>query len=112
VQEKANRPGFLVFAPAYRKHTPLVTVEDRRSNLLGFVLGVFHIGDIVEHSLTHLKQQQINLTRYDQSAPKNEGFLCLFAWDSPLKYRLSLNRAKLRLISIINARNNVTAPAP
>jgi CHASE1-domain containing sensor protein len=75
VQETANQPGFLVFAPVYRKHVPLVSSEDRRKNLMGFVLGVFRISNIVEHSLAHLTSKQIGVFLYDQSAPENDRFL-------------------------------------
>ena len=75
VQETANQPGFLVFAPVYRKHVLLASSEDRRKNLMGFVLGVFRISNIMEHSLAYFSPEQINVFLYDQSAPENDRFL-------------------------------------
>jgi PAS domain S-box-containing protein len=75
VQDTANQPGFLVFAPVYRKQALLTSSDDRRKNLMGFVLGVFRIGNIVEHSLGNLSPKQIRVFLYDQSAPENDRFL-------------------------------------
>lgn len=75
VQETANQSGFLVFAPVYRKHVLLASSEDRRKNLMGFVLGVFRISNIMEHSLAYLSPERINVFLYDQSAPENDRFL-------------------------------------
>jgi PAS domain S-box-containing protein len=75
VQEKGNQFGFLVFMPIYRKGAPVDSIEARRAALLGFVLGVFRIGDMVEKSLSNLKQGSLDITLYDESAPKHEQFL-------------------------------------
>jgi diguanylate cyclase (GGDEF)-like protein len=43
-----DRNGFLVLLPVYRSGLPHDTVEDRRSNLVGFVEGVFQTGRLIE----------------------------------------------------------------
>ena len=43
-----DRNGFLVLLPVYRSGLPHDTVEDRRSNLVGFVEGVFQTGKLIE----------------------------------------------------------------
>ena len=48
VQEFENQKGFLAFLPIF-KGSPL-TVERRRDSLIGFVLGVYRIGDIFTSS--------------------------------------------------------------
>jgi len=48
VQERQNQKGFLAFLPIY-KGSP-ATVAKRRDNLMGFVLGVYRIGDIFASS--------------------------------------------------------------
>jgi diguanylate cyclase (GGDEF)-like protein len=48
VQERGNQKGFLAFLPIY-KGSP-ATVAKRRDNLMGFVLGVYRIGDIFASS--------------------------------------------------------------
>ena len=76
VQETGNQFGFLVFVPVYQGAVPLDSAESRRKNLIGFVLGVFRIGDILENAFAHRNPEDINLFLYDQSAPENERFLC------------------------------------
>ncbi|TCS63671.1 CHASE domain-containing protein [Varunaivibrio sulfuroxidans] len=51
VQEKGNQFGFLVFMPVYLKGRPHDTLEDRRLNLAGYMVGVFRGGDIVNAAL-------------------------------------------------------------
>jgi diguanylate cyclase (GGDEF)-like protein/PAS domain S-box-containing protein len=75
VQGTANQPGFIVFAPVYRKAASLDSTESHRQNLVGFALGVFRVGAIVEHSLAHLTQKPINMVLYDQSGPGNDRLL-------------------------------------
>ncbi len=48
VQERENQKGFLAFLPIYRGSP--TTVVKRRDNLIGFVLGVYRIGDIFASS--------------------------------------------------------------
>lgn len=48
VQERENQKGFLAFLPIYRGSP--ATLIKRRDNLMGFVLGVYRIGDIFASS--------------------------------------------------------------
>ena len=48
VQETGDQYGFLVFIPIYGSSAPLGTAEERGKALLGFGLGVFRVGDLVE----------------------------------------------------------------
>ena len=73
VQEKAEQFGFLVFNPLYRNHSS--TLEERRANLLGFVLGVFRIKDVVETAISHSKPLGLDLTIYDKSADSSKSIL-------------------------------------
>jgi len=75
VQEKGDQYGFLVFAPVYRRGGPLDAVEGRRTNLRGFVLGVFRIGDMLEKTLGSRPQEDIPFSVYDTAAPEEERFL-------------------------------------
>lgn len=75
VQDEADRFGFLLLAPVYRKGAPHTTVEDRRENLEGFALGVFRIADIVESSLSHLSPGGVDFYLYDETAPAGERLL-------------------------------------
>jgi signal transduction histidine kinase/CHASE1-domain containing sensor protein/CheY-like chemotaxis protein len=67
VQDKEKQDSFLMFMPIYRSHAFLETVEDRRKNLNGFVLGVFSIENIIESALSYLHPRGIDLHIYDKS---------------------------------------------
>jgi len=75
VQETGNKSGFLLLLPVYAKGLPTESIENRRKNLEGFVLGAFRVGDIVEKALTYLEPQGIDIYIFDESAPEGEGFL-------------------------------------
>ncbi len=46
--------GFLVVLPIYRHGQPFDTLEDRRQNLEGFVLGIFQVGVMVDSILANV----------------------------------------------------------
>ena len=75
VQDTDERYGALVFAPVYRKGSPLYSVPERRESLQGFVIGVFRIGDMVEKSLSHFPSESIDLALYDDSTQEHESVL-------------------------------------
>ncbi len=51
VQKTGDQYGFLTFLPLYRKGLPHDTTERRQRNLVGFVLGVYQVGDVLEGAL-------------------------------------------------------------
>ncbi|TFB11893.1 hypothetical protein E3V33_06020 [Candidatus Marinimicrobia bacterium MT.SAG.4] len=77
VQETGQQYGFLVFMPVYEQGIDPGTIEARRSNLTGFMLGVFRIGDILETSLAPIKDRytNVNVTVLDNSAPLDKQLL-------------------------------------
>jgi len=75
VQEKGEEFGFLVFLPVYMKGVALDTVESRRQNLVGFVLGVFRIADVVEKALAYLQPAGMDVLLCDNTAPPGEQIL-------------------------------------
>ncbi|MGD0265062.1 MAG: CHASE domain-containing protein [Candidatus Methylomirabilota bacterium] len=84
VQETGEQFGFLVFVPIYRPGSSHETVEERRRNLLGFALGVFRIGDLVEASLRGLDVAGIDITIYDEAALAPERLLFHHAQSGPV----------------------------
>ncbi len=62
-QEQEAQRGFLVFQPLYRG-TPRSVVE-RRSNLEGFAVAVFRIGDLVSGSLREERNADLHITLLD-----------------------------------------------
>ncbi len=66
--EGDNQFAFLVFQPIYRNASPHNTLEERRKNLLGFAMGVFRFGDMVNVALKGLNLTGIELSLFDESA--------------------------------------------
>ena len=79
VQERGAQSGLLIFQPVYQKNVPIDSIENRRMNLEGFVLGVFRIGDLLADSLAYLKSHGIDTYLYDKSAPVSERFLAFYS---------------------------------
>ncbi len=75
LDEPGRQSGFLVFHPIYRKGLPYGTIETRRKNLKGFVLGVFRISDVVETALRTIKRDGIEFSLIDDAAPAGERLL-------------------------------------
>ena len=77
VQETGDQYGFLVFVPIYRSGAPLGTVEGRREALLGFGLGVFRVGSLVEAALPGDRRAdvEVRIGISDLSAPEGSQLL-------------------------------------
>jgi PAS domain S-box-containing protein len=75
VQEKEGQFGFLVFHPVYQRVKQLGTIEDRRRNLMGFVLGVYRMSEIFEKAIAHFNPAGMDVYFFDQSAPADSRFL-------------------------------------
>jgi len=80
LEETGNQFGLLVFIPVYQKGASVGSIQARRINLEGFILGVFRIGDIFKESLDYLKPAGVNVYLYDKSAPEEERFLCFYEY--------------------------------
>ncbi len=68
VQEAGTQFGFLLFLPIYALGSDLSTRDQRRSALEGFFLGVFRVGDLVEHALSGLSPAGIHFDVLDVSS--------------------------------------------
>jgi HD-GYP domain-containing protein (c-di-GMP phosphodiesterase class II)/CHASE1-domain containing sensor protein len=71
--EAPNQYGFFVALPVYRANAPTYSLEQRRENLVGFVLGVFRPGNVLEWALGKLQPQGIDVCLRDASSPAGEG---------------------------------------
>jgi PAS domain S-box-containing protein len=73
VQQGAGRggeqPGFLIFVPVYEQGIPLATVDDRKSALKGFAVGVYQAGTVVTEALHAVEQMGLSMALLDRSAP-------------------------------------------
>lgn len=72
VQETGDQYGFLVFIPIYRSGAPSGTAEERGEALLGFGLGVFRVGDLIEAARPdgRLADDAVRIDVSDLSAPE------------------------------------------
>lgn len=72
-----NTPGygFLVFTPVYKNNSSIDTIEQRRTALQGFILGVFNISNIITNALEDSPHKNASLTLTDLSAPNSERLL-------------------------------------
>jgi PAS domain S-box-containing protein len=66
--EGDNQFAFLVFQPIYRNALPHDTLEERRKNLMGFAMGVFRFGDMVDAALRGINLYGIEIDLIDESA--------------------------------------------
>lgn len=65
VQETSTQVGFLMFMPIYDGEP--ATMSKRREKLLGFVLGVYRIGEMFETAIRHPRVQGIKLKLIDNT---------------------------------------------
>ena len=72
VQKTGKQNGFIVFRPVYRNGSPHDTLEDRRESLLGYVVGVFRVGDMVQDALRDMALGGIAIDIYDEMAAEGD----------------------------------------
>ncbi|MBY0429711.1 MAG: CHASE domain-containing protein, partial [Rhodospirillales bacterium] len=58
--------GFFVFLPVYRPGQPVGTPETRRTNLAGFVLGIFRVGQLLEAAVG--RDAEMDIAVFDTDA--------------------------------------------
>ncbi|MET0081851.1 MAG: CHASE domain-containing protein, partial [Sedimenticola sp.] len=75
VQEKAEQYGVLAFFPVHRNiHRP--SENDRLDrDLMGFTLGVFRVGDLLNYAIGDPDARGVNVLLEDLNAPETEQFL-------------------------------------
>ncbi|MGE5173774.1 MAG: CHASE domain-containing protein [Betaproteobacteria bacterium] len=66
--EGDNQFAFLVYQPVYRNASPHDTVQERRKNLIGYAMGVFRFGDMVNAALKGINLTGVELSLFDESA--------------------------------------------
>jgi signal transduction histidine kinase/CheY-like chemotaxis protein len=75
VQERATQLGVLAFLPVYRGRVAGDSVEQRREQIEGYMVGVFRVGDIVENALAGFDPVAIELQLTDEAAGPEERVL-------------------------------------
>lgn len=71
-----NSTGFLIFAPVFKQEGPLETVEQRRSQFQGCVIGVFLFNEIVKEALEGTAALGLPFDLWDVS--ETPGYLLLY----------------------------------
>ena len=74
VQEKGSQKGFLVFLPIYEEIT-ISKASVYHDKLLGFILGVYRIGDIFHSSIHSVEPLNIKIELVDETLPSHHDVL-------------------------------------
>ncbi len=75
VQDKSKQHGLVAYRPIYRKGLSHQSLEDRRNNIEGYVVGIFRVVDIVTAALKNLNTDELSFRLIDESAPVTEQLL-------------------------------------
>lgn len=67
--------GFLMYLPVYRKDTPLASVAQRRSALVGYVYAPFRMNDLMQGIQEHDRLTDIGLQIFDGESPSLDSTL-------------------------------------
>ncbi|MBI4683644.1 MAG: CHASE domain-containing protein [Nitrospirae bacterium] len=81
VQETGQQSGILIFLPVHRHDSSYNNEEERRKNLMGFAIGVFRVGDMVETALYGISYKGIDFRLSDAMAEEKEKLLYASAKD-------------------------------
>ncbi len=79
VQDRQDHKSFLIFLPVYKPVTLRDTVQQRRENLEGFVIGAFYIQTLVERAMRLTDLEHISVCLSDISDPEDVQFLCYYS---------------------------------
>lgn len=83
VSNAAELQRVLIFTPIFKNGVPSNTVQQRRKNLQGFVLGAYRIGVLIENAVSRLAPSRINILFVDTTAPHDKR--ALYFYSSPLR---------------------------
>ncbi|MCK5214624.1 MAG: PAS domain S-box protein [Candidatus Omnitrophica bacterium] len=75
IPEEGDEFGVIVLKPVYKKGSAIDSVEERRKNHIGFILGFFHIRDMLTAPGGYSSSFGTELFLFDESAPEGEQFL-------------------------------------
>jgi len=68
LQDNQNNAGIFVFAPYYETKTIPVTLENRRQNLNGFLVGFYRVAEMMNQMVQPYQAKGVNLVVYDADA--------------------------------------------
>ncbi len=73
--DPGGQHGMLVFRPIYAVEQPRHSVTQRRAALRGFVLGVYHVGNVIDDALSALEPRAIDIRVFDVTQKNSPIFL-------------------------------------
>ncbi|MBF0444542.1 MAG: CHASE domain-containing protein [Magnetococcales bacterium] len=88
IQKKEQLSGLLLFQPIYLNGKLKDTPEQRKANIHGFALAVYHVNDLIQSTIEHLSSRGIDFLIADETDAKNK--LELF-FHSSRKFKKSTN---------------------
>lgn len=78
-----GRLRVLVFQAVYRQGAQTDSAESRAANLQGFVAAIVRVGDLVEAAAGPLKENDLIMHLYDETAPAGKRFVCRVILNGP-----------------------------
>jgi PAS domain S-box-containing protein len=105
--EEEPLSGMRVFLPVFKGNTYINTLEDRRKNLQGFIVGIMNISGVVEESFSTQKATGIDIYIFDGASFRNESLLYAHhsrtrRWDeSQSDPETTIRQASLRIAQIL-----------
>ncbi len=82
VQETGSQSGVLVFVPVYEGGAIPERIDERRSRLQGYVVGVFRIGDVLRTALEGVHVRSLDVRLFDDQPGSAPGLLAAYRVDA------------------------------
>ncbi|MBI4844636.1 MAG: CHASE domain-containing protein [Nitrospirae bacterium] len=92
--EKDVQAGFLLYAPLYKQHMPVNTVEERRATLVGYVYSPLRMNNFID-GIFKKELDDIDLEIYDGTDVTNDALM----FDNDLCIYYDLEKTSVRLFS-------------
>ncbi len=83
VQEQGTQQGIVAYMPIYHSLNPTQTVEQRRNTLVGYFVGIFRVGDVIETAFQTANTEGLSFRLIDQTTPAAEKLLFTNVSDEP-----------------------------
>lgn len=73
--EEEGLSGMVIFQPMYEKDLPTHTVAQRNAALVGYIFGVYRVGEIIRDAMRNLDPRAIDIRFYDKYPNGERAFL-------------------------------------
>ncbi|MHC4992943.1 MAG: CHASE domain-containing protein, partial [Planctomycetota bacterium] len=75
LQDTGGQAGVLMLLPRFRADRPTRTIAERRQHLVGYICGVFRVGDLLDSALARLQPLSLDVVLSDRTGPSVEQLL-------------------------------------